>query len=164
MIEQCKKMYTFSFIHQSGVHLFVTCCKSCKVVHLGHLSNLYHRRITGVLGEFKILVEMNSKARNQVQKGKENFVVTSRPQSVKREIRHSQAGESCSDGKETSKNAWSKPIVCLYLLLLLFFCCFFLCSRCHCRHDILNSLFSRAKRRQSCAKLPRSKPLYLQSS
>lgn len=59
----------------------------------------------GVIGEFKILVEMNSKARNQVQKGKENFVVTSRPQSVKREIRHSQAGESCSDGKEMSKNA-----------------------------------------------------------
>ena len=98
-------MNTFSFIHQSGVHLFVTCCKSCKVGHLGHVSNLYHRRITGVLGEFKILVEMNSKARNQVQKGKENFVVTSRPQSVKREIRHSQAGESCSDGKEMSQNA-----------------------------------------------------------
>ena len=94
-------MYTFSFIHQSGVHLFVTCYKSCKVVHLGHVSNLYHRRITGVIGEFKL----NSKARNQVQKGKENFVVTSRPQSVRREIRNSQACESCSDGKEVSENA-----------------------------------------------------------
>ena len=101
MIEVCKKMYTFSFIHQSGVHLFVTCCKSCKVVHLGHVSNLYHGRITGVIGEFKL----NSKAWNQVQKGKENFVVTSRPQSVRREIRNSQAGESCSDGKEMSENA-----------------------------------------------------------
>ena len=99
-------MYTFSFIHQSVVHLFVTCCKSCKVAHLGHVSNLYHRRITGVIGEFKILVELNSKARNQVQKGKENFVVTSRPmQCVKREIRHSQAVESCSDGNEMSENA-----------------------------------------------------------
>lgn len=105
MIEVGKKMYTFSIIHQSGVHLFATCCKSCKFVHLGHVSNLYHRRITGVIGEFKILVELNSKARNQVQKGKKNFVLTSRPQSVKREIRHSQAGESCSDGKEMSKNA-----------------------------------------------------------
>ena len=98
-------MYTFSFIHQSGVHLFVTCSKKCKFGHLGLVSNPYHRRITGVIGEFKILVEMNSKARNQVQKGKENFVVTSRPQCVKREIRHSQAGESCSNGKEMSKNA-----------------------------------------------------------
>ena len=156
-------MYTFSFIHQSGVHLFVTCCKSCKVGHLGHVSNLYHRRITGVLGEFKILVEMNSKARNQVQKGKENFVVTSRPQSVKREIRHSQAGESCSDGKEMSKNAWSKPIVCLcfFFCCCFFVFCFFMFSLPR-RHDILNSRFSWAKSRQSCAKLPRPKPLYLQ--
>ena len=98
-------MYTFSFIHQSGVHLFVTCYKSCKVGHFGNISNLFHRRITGFFGEFMILVELNSKARKQVQKWKENFVVTSRPQFVKREIRHSQAGESCSDGKEMSENA-----------------------------------------------------------
>ena len=161
MIEVGKKMYTFSIIHQSGVHLFVTCCKSCKFVHLGHVSNLYHRRITGVIGEFKILVELNSKARNQVQKGKKNFVLTSRPQSVKREIRHSQAGESCSDGKEMSKNAWAKPIACLFVVLFCFFVFFFTFSLPSPSWHLKLSL-SWAKRRQWSAKLPRPKPLYLQ--